>query len=337
MRNINEIDTLSITGGGVKDIALIGSLKVIESKGILKNIKKYAGSSAGGIICVLLNLGLSPDEILNTIFAQKTNVICGDIFLMVPLNMIFKYGFFSGKKMVDYIENLFNKYNYDKDITFKELYKLTGKVLVLTGTSLNVMDTYYFNYQTTPNMRIIDALRITISIPIYFSSVKYEIEDKIHTWVDGGVLQNFPIYYYELVDECGKYILNSSDLKKKKDENINVLSCSNTIGLVFLDKDETNDVNTFYKGFNIINNIKDYFMALVNTLLNKIREDNFTNPITGLKNNFFENVICVKMPLDVSAIDFNLSDEIKDKLMEAGEIAANDYFNGIIIKDKEKI
>jgi len=71
-------------------------------------------------------------------------------------------------------------------------------------------------------------------------------------------------------------------------------------------------LNKFFTGYNVIN---------------KIQQDNFTNPITGLKNNFFENVICVTLPVNTSPVDFNLSQEIKDLLMKAGFDAANNFFN----------
>ena len=48
---------------------------------------------------------------------------------------------------------------------------------------------------------------------------------------------------------------------------------SNTIGIMYLENGKTKNIDDFYQGFNIINNISDYFPALY--LLNKIQEDNF--------------------------------------------------------------
>lgn len=322
-----KIDTLTIAGGGNKLITSIGALRVLEEKDILKNIKKYAGSSAGAIIVTLLNIGYTPDEIENTVFSQGSKLV-KDSFYKLPFHLLFNYGLYNCINMVKYIQLLFIKKGFDQDITFTKLYEETEKILVLTGTSLNVMDTFYFNYHTVPNMKVIDALRISISIPLYFTSVEYIIDSKKHIFVDGGVLNNFPLYYFDIVDDIGKYILNSKDLIKQRDliKNTGCIDCSNTLGIMYLDSGEKKNINDFYQGFNVINNISDYFSALLDTVLNKIQQDNFRNPITGVKENFFNRTICIPMPFNVSAVNFDLPKEQKDLLIKAGEDAANEYF-----------
>lgn len=329
----SKINTLIISGGGSKMVTAIGAISVLEQKDILKNIVKYAGSSAGSIICVLLNIGLTPDEIEKTVFSQSSHLV-KDSFYKIPFNLLFNYGLFNGSKMVKYIETLFVEKGFDSNITFAQLNEKTGKTLVLTGTSLNEMDTFYFNHHTMPDMKVIDALRISISIPLYFTSVEQKIQDKIHVFVDGGLLNNFPMYYFKIVDDTGKYILTSKDLVKEKQlatKKFKYINCSNTIGIMYLENGEIKNVDDFYQGFNIINNISDYFPALLDTVLNKIQEDNFRDPITGAKENFFRNVICIKIPIKISAVDFDLSQEKKDILIKSGEDAANEYFNHVPI------
>lgn len=55
---------LVFEGGGVKGIAYVGAMKVLEKEGILKNIKRVGGTSAGSINAVLLAAGFSNQEIL---------------------------------------------------------------------------------------------------------------------------------------------------------------------------------------------------------------------------------------------------------------------------------
>ena len=328
---MKEIDTLIISGGGCKMITAIGALKVLEQKNILKNIYKYAGSSAGSIICVLLNINCTPDEIEKTVFAQGSYLV-KDSFYKLPFNLLSNYGLYNGSKMVKYIETLFVQKSFDPNITFTQLNEKTGKTLVLTGTSLNIMDTFYFNHHTMPDMKVIDALRISISIPIYFTSVQQKLNDKSHIMVDGGLLNNFPMYYFKIVDDIGKYILTSKDLVKQKNLMKEIcIDCSKTIGIMYIDLNETKNIDDFYQGFNIINNIGDYFSALLDTVLNKIQQDNFRDPITGVKDNFFKNIICIQIPIKISAVDFDLNQEKKDILIKAGKDAANEFFREICI------
>ena len=50
---------LVFEGGGVKGIAYIGAMQVLQEKGVLKNIKRVGGTSAGAINATLFALGYS--------------------------------------------------------------------------------------------------------------------------------------------------------------------------------------------------------------------------------------------------------------------------------------
>lgn len=46
-------------------------------------------------------------------------------------------------------------------------------------------------------MSVIKAIRISSSIPLYFTSVKHLHKSKEHLMCDGGLLCNFPLYYFD--------------------------------------------------------------------------------------------------------------------------------------------
>ena len=50
---------LVFEGGGVKGIAYIGAMQVLEEKGILTSVQRVGGTSAGAINATLLALGYS--------------------------------------------------------------------------------------------------------------------------------------------------------------------------------------------------------------------------------------------------------------------------------------
>jgi len=68
---------LIFEGGGVKGIAYVGALQVLEEKGILPGITRVGGTSAGAINAVLLGLNFTPQEtlrILNKLDFKKLYV-----------------------------------------------------------------------------------------------------------------------------------------------------------------------------------------------------------------------------------------------------------------------
>jgi NTE family protein len=84
---------LVFEGGGVKGIAYVGALQVLEQKGILANIKGVAGTSAGAIMSSLIALGYSVTDISNIMnnldFSKFKD---GESILELP----FKYGLYKG-------------------------------------------------------------------------------------------------------------------------------------------------------------------------------------------------------------------------------------------------
>jgi NTE family protein len=50
---------LVFEGGGVKGIAYVGALRQLEARGIMEEIRRVGGTSAGAINAVMLSLGYS--------------------------------------------------------------------------------------------------------------------------------------------------------------------------------------------------------------------------------------------------------------------------------------
>ena len=60
-----KFKNLVFEGGGVKGIAYVGALEVLEREKILKNIQRVAGTSAGAMVAVLVGLGYNTEDLRN--------------------------------------------------------------------------------------------------------------------------------------------------------------------------------------------------------------------------------------------------------------------------------
>lgn len=195
------IKHLSFSGGGVHGISYCGVIKALEEKGILDKIETICGTSAGSSIALMIVLGYTSMEIENLInglnFENLRDITTDSIF-----GFFDNYGVDSGKKIISIIDIIIkrkiNIINQEREenialsdpITFKELFDLTDKKLIITGTNLTFKKTEYFDYLNTPNMSVSMAVRISMGIPILFSPVHY----KDCLYIDGCVLDNFPIH-----------------------------------------------------------------------------------------------------------------------------------------------
>jgi predicted acylesterase/phospholipase RssA len=154
--------------------SLIGALKARESS--LAGVQEISGSSAGAILALFLAVGMSVDEILDASLSL-------DIpnFVKIRLGSFFnKFGFVDmgpiRKKMVEICGG---------DPTFREL---ETRVHV-SAFCLNTTETVYFSKDTHPNMKIIDAVCMSMAVPFIFACGKYE--DRMY--VDGGTKEEFPL------------------------------------------------------------------------------------------------------------------------------------------------
>ena len=245
---------LVFSGGGTKCVSYIGVLKYFEEIDYFKNIKKIAATSGGTLFSLILVLGYNYNDIKNLVLGLQFNTI-QDITTDNLLYFFENYGIDTGKKLEYLIKLLFKKKKYNENITFLELYNYTNIEFTITGTCLNNRTTEYFNYINTPNMKVYLAIRISCSIPIIFNCVKHNNL----IYVDGGLLDNYPIEYFK--DDIDSTLGFSIKSKKKANSNINsldkyifniIFSITNKLNSKILNKYKKNTViiNSEYDSIN---------------------------------------------------------------------------------------
>jgi NTE family protein len=218
---MNKIDTLILSGGSLKGIAHIGVLKALSDKNILKNIKTIAGTSVGSLIGCLYNIGYSPDEL-----EELLNIINLGLMRDIKMELILKkFGMDEGKKIECVLEELFKNKGIDENITLLELYQKTDIKLIMTTVCINKKETCFLSYETHPNLSVLKGVRMSISIPFWYTPVEYEG----NLYADGAIMNNYPI-----------------SLFRKRKRKI--------IGVYLYEKNEAENIK----------NIEDYFFGVFN-------------------------------------------------------------------------
>ena len=183
-----NFDYITIAGGGIKGIGFVGALTALDKAGIINKLKGYSGSSIGSVLCLLLNLGYSINEMKDIAFGLDFEQF-KDPKVSLLLN---DFGFDNGSKINKLLYAII-KQKQNPDITFKQLYELTDKLLVVTGSNINKGIAEYFSHITTPDMQIIQAIRISIAFPIYFTPVKVGYT----VYSDGALFDPCPIKFFD--------------------------------------------------------------------------------------------------------------------------------------------
>lgn len=198
---------LIFEGGGVKGLAYAGALKVLEKEGVLKKIKRAGGSSAGGITASLLAIKLNPKKIQQIMDETDFNRFMDDDWGVVrdTHRLLNEFGWHKGEAFKKWFRKILRNQGFRDDITFAELKKSKkSRDLYMTGTNINYMDTKIFSHEHTPDVPIVDALRITMSFPFFFKAVihKDDVGGELDppgrfVFMDGGLLRNYPINLFD--------------------------------------------------------------------------------------------------------------------------------------------
>ena len=323
---------LVFEGGGVRGIAYVGALEVLDNEGILKNIKRVAGTSAGAMVAVLVGLNYTASEISEVLWSLNFQKFLDDSFGCARDfdRLINEYGWYKG----DFFRNLMADLIKDKtgtgEATFKDLAKAKKyRDIYLIGADLSTGFSKVFCNDKTPNVKVADAARVSMSIPLFFRAVN-GINNDGHIYVDGGLLDNYPIKVFDRASYVSKqknertteyYEKTNKSLSKKYGEIDRYVYNKETLGFRLDSKEEIEkfiNPNMVMPVKNDIKSLFSYTKALVTTLID------FQNNV-HLHSDDWQRTIYIDT-LGVNSTDFGISDSKKKKLVESGITNTKKYF-----------
>lgn len=174
-----RVETLVVSGGGMKGVATLGAVVALKRSGTLKHVKRVVGTSAGALVAAALATDRASLKVLETLADLRYKP---DIDLS---NLLATFGLDSGRHLDQWISVLLGGKSY----TFLQVRQRHGMDLVVCATNLTERRPMYFGPDSTPDMDVAKALRMSCTIPLYFSAISHEGK----VFVDGAVSDNFPL------------------------------------------------------------------------------------------------------------------------------------------------
>lgn len=255
---------LVFEGGGVRGIAYAGALNVLEARGMLRSIERVGGTSVGSITALLLAVGYTAPE-MTAILADLNVGQFNDghwFFIGGFRRMTRQYGWYRGERFERWVATLIARKTGNPNLTFAQLHQRKGgayKDLYVTGTDLTEQKTVVFSHEHTPDLPLKTAVRISMSVPLYFGAVFMDDQKQVvrkprkgqtyHILVDGGLTANYPI---GLFDVDGRPNPETLGLKLERPEQIQQFS--------------TGDGLAPYA----IHNVSDYISAFYNYVIENL-------------------------------------------------------------------
>lgn len=258
-----KTENLVFEGAGIRGIAYCGALMELDERDMLQDIKRVGGTSSGSITACLLSIGYKPEEIYtiigNTDFGKFNDG--GFMFIGGFYRLKHNMGYYKGDKFLRWLEDLIAAKTGDKNTTFSQLAQMEAdsvqcKELVVAATSLNHQCALVFSAATHPNMRIADAVRASMAVPLYFEPLVIDAEGKVvelkemkeehHLCVDGGFTANFIIHYFDTLEGDGT-AMSAPTLGLRIDSDAQILLDSGDKRLAYQPIERTKDfIGAFY-------------------------------------------------------------------------------------------
>jgi len=278
-----NIENLVFKGGGVLGIAYAGAIEILENEGILTQVQRTAGTSAGAVAAALISLGYSSKEIIAVLGDTNFKQFQDDLN---PLKLTSKYGLYRGEKLLTWLHEIIEKKTGNKHLTFAGLKEQGYKTLKVFASDLNTAALTEFSFEKTPDVKIAESIRASMSIPLFFDAWKFpDNKPNNHIFVDGGVLYNYPITAFDDIDK--------------------------TLGF-FIDINEEDDGLDF-------NDVSTYLKHLFRTVLN-------VQDIDFFKTEESENSTVIIKNKGIAITNFSLTKNQKDMLYKEGKQATLNYF-----------
>lgn len=233
------------------------------------------------------------------------------------------FGLYPGEFVRDWLEAFIFHKTRIHDCTFQELHDLRMgthpgfKDLYVVGFNLNTQLAQTFSVETTPTVIISDAIRISMSIPLLFqpyspyyktSSGQRVRDSSGHFWIDGGVVENYPIHLFDR----GCYVPGSSGVSA--DESF---FNPETLGFYLTDSTKHEFLNHRTSGDESVKpparaivGIQDYSFAVISSVYGR----EYNEHVRRQDN---QRTIYIDHG-SIGLLDFNLSNEQKQMLIRAG-------------------
>lgn len=191
-------------GGGVRVAGEFGAYKRAVEYGLMNDLQRTAGTSAGSMLAAMVALRYSVQEI-----GQVLATIDYPSFKdgWDPFEEFTKLGLYSGRHLQKFVESLIAAKAGKPFATFADLRKAGFLDLHVVATALNLQTYIVFCADTTPTVIVSEAIRASMSIPLFYGGYRLS-QGSNYIYVDGGVVNNYPIRLFDLEQTLGFFVYN---------------------------------------------------------------------------------------------------------------------------------
>ena len=190
---VDTLDTLVFSGGGVRGLAYVGALMAfrdLHGRDASEHFKTFAGTSVGALFALVCAIG-APLEGAVGLFSS---IGLETLFQKDPTHLLTSFSLNDGSAIRSLLESLLALKGLQKDITLAGLHEHTGKTLVIGAVDLHSASALYLDHTNDgAGMPVVKAVLGSMALPPLFAPVRHGPL----TLIDGGLLDNFPVHIFD--------------------------------------------------------------------------------------------------------------------------------------------
>jgi len=301
-----QYENLVFEGGGVCGFAYCGAISELEKNGVLSKIKRFAGTSVGAIFATLLASDFTAREVLEMQSIISFGGLNNKYDVSNAFNLFKNLGVNTTSSIRKQINAVLST-RIKPDETLSGLFEKTGKELVLVSCCLNREKAVYFHHATHGSVKVIDAIIASLSVPVFFRPLKLSVFNEEDYFVDGGIVDNYPLWIFNDIDALYKNDLTSFDR-----EQVSPL----TLGLKLISYGEKPDGSISRTQ---INDVFNLLGLLCNTLTSHVDAANYSPK-------YKEQTIKISSG-DIYFLDVNINKDQISQLVQNGIDGVKKYFD----------
>lgn len=188
---------LVFTGGGVRGVAYIGILEMLECvygrKAMQSGVRACAGCSIGALIALMVVLGCDAQDVRAEL--DKTdlaNMLDYSVQTVAAALSGRSFSFGRRCRVEQRLRQLLRDHGHDEHITLAQLYAATGRWFVVSVDNVSLNRNERWDHRNHPTMPVWLALATSMAVPGLMEPTELVVDDVSCLFVDGGSLGNVP-------------------------------------------------------------------------------------------------------------------------------------------------
>jgi NTE family protein len=225
--HLGSVRNLVFEGGGVKGIAYLGALRRLYEAIPPAQIRGVGGTSAGSIMALAVSFGLDAagiqalantldysrvpqqpgkDDFPDLTWEERDALEAASVVFGKEIWSIYglyrRYGWYTSEYFHRWLEQTVQG-QFARVMgkgtgreTFADFEKAGFATLRVKATDVSTQSSATLSLETTPDLAVADAVRMSMSIPLFFEAVSMGGA----VYGDGGVISNYPMDLFDAID-----------------------------------------------------------------------------------------------------------------------------------------